>query len=96
MAANDPFVRIFFENHDPQPHISGGLFNLHTTSGKPEIAAVSIDQSKGQLTYEAWPSFVKKFSAIYPIGKVLQWGSKNGLSAWLDSLIYCSFLLHGH
>lgn len=94
MEINQPLVRIIFEKHAAQLNIDGWLFHLHSASGQSEIADVLPKQKAPQLVYQAWPDFVNKFSATLPLWSADKWDHKAGLSAWQDSVIYHSFLLH--
>ncbi|KAH7846008.1 hypothetical protein Vadar_008585 [Vaccinium darrowii] len=93
MATGDPFVRVFFESHEPRLHAEGGLFYLHTASGKSDLAGVSAHQNSESLTYEAYPAFVSKYLGKYTMGPVTVWDNKDAFSKWFDSLIYYSFLM---
>lgn len=83
-----------FEKHVAQLNIDGGLFYLHIASGQSEIADVLSKKKTSRLVYESWLDFVNKFSTTLPLGSTYKWDHKVGLSAWQDSVIYHSFLLH--
>lgn len=94
MAQNQPFIRVFYIKHAPEYNINGGLFHLHTADGQSDIAAVSLNNGTSQILYHAWPGFLTKYTPIFPLGNIHCWNHKEGLIAWLDSIIKHSFLLY--
>lgn len=72
--------------------MKGGTFHLHTADGKSKIAVVLLQKGTPKLLYYVCPEFIKKYHELLPLGVVYKWGDKEGLVAWLDSVIYHSFV----
>lgn len=82
-------------NHHPQFRTNGGVYYLHTSTGKAVVAVVSMDSQSRHLIYSAWPSFVTKYTNVFSIGTARHWNLKD-LTTWLESLMYRSFVFHGY
>jgi len=91
MAIRDPFVRWAFE----QSYYSGnndGFYLLYTAAGSHAMAVEVIRDAPEGLMCKASDFFVRHYGEILPLGCVLQWKESEDMSAWLDSVVYHSFL----
>lgn len=91
MSIRYPFVRWGYQ----QSYYSGnndGFYLLYTASGSHAKAVEVIRNSPEGLVYKACDFFVRDYGEILPLGSVLRWKLSEDMSAWLDSVVYHSFV----
>lgn len=92
MVLYDPFVHWVYYPTDPDEPRTGGVYELNTGNNSSEIVGVAINEGGDHLYYRALPAFVQEYSAILPLGNIMRWDLKKHFVAWMESIIYHSFL----
>lgn len=85
MEIQTPFIRSHFDTET-------GTVSLETANGQLQIVAQYSTTGNRNFLYEACPVFIATYSETIDIGNVLKWTSKEDIDAWLNRLIYSSFL----
>lgn len=94
MALNVPFVHWVYNPIDPDSPRSRGAYQMNTRDGRLEIIALAINTGGDHLYYSAVPSFIQNYGGIIPLGNIIRWNIKRCFIAWIESIIYHSFLRH--
>lgn len=68
------------------------LYYLETIEGQQVIVAVAIRAGGNQLVYQPFVDFVQDYWNILPLPHVLMWNYSFQLNAWLDDIVYYSFV----
>lgn len=85
MDLQTPFVRPHFDKKT-------GTVSLETTNGQLQTVARCSSAGTKDLLYEACPTFIATYSKTIDIGLVWKWTSQSDIDAWLNKIIYSSFL----
>jgi len=60
--------------------------------GSHVVAVEVARRAPNDLVYMASEIFVKDYERILPLGSVLQWKLNKDMAAWLDNIVYYSFV----
>lgn len=72
--------------------IMTAFYLLYTASGSHANAIEVIRNSPEGLVYKACDFFARDYGEILPLSSVLRWKLSEDMSAWLDSVLYHSFV----
>lgn len=92
MAVEEPFIRWLFVKHPLKFCRNGGFFYMETGRGARVIVAAAVDNGANHLYYRAASTFVASYRGILPLGSVFRWGFRKDVIAWLNSVVYHSFV----
>jgi len=92
MAVQEPFVRWLYVKHPPKFCRTGGFFYVETGGGDRIIVAAAVDNGANHLYFRASSTFVAYYRGILPLGNVIRWDFRKDVVAWLDSVVYHSFV----
>lgn len=93
MVLQVPFVRWTYVRHRPRESRNKGEFYVVTGDGRTELAGAAVGRGVNHLVYRAIGYFVINYRDILPLGNNFCWYLKREMVAWLNALIYHSFLL---
>ncbi|KAH7838242.1 hypothetical protein Vadar_023909 [Vaccinium darrowii] len=65
---------------------------METGRGARVIVAAAVDNGANHLYYRAASTFVGSYRGILPLGSVFRWGFRKDVIAWLNSVVYHSFV----
>ncbi|KAI8570664.1 hypothetical protein RHMOL_Rhmol01G0053600 [Rhododendron molle] len=69
---------------------------LHTvwrlTEGEQVIAAFAVRGADNRMVYQPFDEFVQDYQGVFNLGHVSEWNYGFQLNAWLDDLVYHSFV----
>ncbi|KAH7863857.1 hypothetical protein Vadar_022783 [Vaccinium darrowii] len=92
MAVQEPFVRWLFVKHPLKFCRNGGFFYMETGRGDRVIVAAAVDNGANHLYFRASSTFVAYYRGILPLGNVFRWDFRKDVVAWLNSVVYHSFV----
>ncbi|KAG5536842.1 hypothetical protein RHGRI_024319 [Rhododendron griersonianum] len=69
-------------------------YYLETPGGEQVIAALAIRTEDYRLIYRASEEFVEEYQELLHLGPVVEWNYVFQLNAWLDDIVYHSFVRH--
>ncbi|KAI8551832.1 hypothetical protein RHMOL_Rhmol06G0217400 [Rhododendron molle] len=68
------------------------LYYLETAGGERVVAAVQMHGENNRLIYEPLAEFVEEYQGLLNLGDVTKWSFGFQLNAWLDNIVYHSFV----
>ncbi|KAI8551265.1 hypothetical protein RHMOL_Rhmol06G0172100 [Rhododendron molle] len=92
MVVSAPFVRWDIITYGSGACAREGVYYLETTAGERVICAIAIPCEGNHMRYMPVDSFVADYRALLPSGSTLEWNFRFQLAAWLDGIVYYSFL----
>ncbi|KAG5540258.1 hypothetical protein RHGRI_020477 [Rhododendron griersonianum] len=92
MVVNVPFRHWVCVKNPWQESPRRALYYLETIEGQQVIVAVAIRAGGNQLVYQPFVDFVQDYRNILPLPHVLMWNYSFQLNAWLDDIVYHSFV----
>ncbi|KAG5565709.1 hypothetical protein RHGRI_001579 [Rhododendron griersonianum] len=92
MVVCAPFVRWDKITHGSDGSARAGVYYLETAQGERVICAVAIPCEGNRMTYRPFDSFLEDYRALLPSGSGSEWNFRFQLAAWLDGIVYYSFL----
>ncbi|KAG5517512.1 hypothetical protein RHGRI_038045 [Rhododendron griersonianum] len=95
MVVCAPFVRWDIIRHGSDGSARAGVYYLETAQGERVICAVAIPCDGNRMTYRPFDSFLEDYRTLLPSSSALEWNFTFQLAAWLDGIVYYSFLRYG-
>ncbi|KAG5528450.1 hypothetical protein RHGRI_029210 [Rhododendron griersonianum] len=92
MVVNVPFRHWVCVKNSWQESPRRALYYLETIEAQQVIVAVAIRAGGNQLVYQRFGDFVQDYRNSLPLGHVLMWNYSYQLNAWLDDIVYHSFV----
>lgn len=89
---HSPFVRWDIISHGVNGSTKAGVYYLQTAQGEKVVCATGIPGEGNHMTYRPLDSFLDEYHAVLPSSHTLEWNFKFQLAAWLDGIVYYSFL----
>ncbi|KAF7152067.1 hypothetical protein RHSIM_Rhsim01G0132200 [Rhododendron simsii] len=92
MVVDAPFVRWDKISHDSGGSTRAGVYYLETAQGERVVCAVAAPGEGNCMIYRPLDSFLEDYYNLLPSATVLEWNFRFQLAAWLDGIVYYSFL----
>lgn len=92
MVVHAPFVRWDLERDASSSNPRAGIYFLETAQGQRVHCVAGISGEGNHMTYKPFDGFLQDYHSILPLSAVLEWNFRCQLAAWLDGIIYHSFL----
>ncbi|KAI8553770.1 hypothetical protein RHMOL_Rhmol05G0042000 [Rhododendron molle] len=95
MVLHVPFLR-WDGVGNPLTSSSGTAFYyLETAGGEQVTTALALRTESNRLIYRASSEFLEEYQELLHLGTILEWDYVFQLNAWLDDIVYHSFVRHG-
>lgn len=65
---------------------------METAQGEKVVCAAAIPCEGNHMTYRPFDSFLQDYRTVLPSSRALEWNFRFQLAAWLDGIVYYSFL----
>ncbi|KAG5524323.1 hypothetical protein RHGRI_031108 [Rhododendron griersonianum] len=92
MVVHAPFVRWDLDWDASSTKPRAGIYYLETAQGQRVDCVASISRQGKHNTYKPFDGFLQEYHNILPLSTALEWNFRCQLAAWLDGIIYHSFL----
>ncbi|XP_058190176.1 uncharacterized protein LOC131307590 isoform X2 [Rhododendron vialii] len=92
MVVHAPFVQWDIIRHGGNGSTRAGVYYLQTARGERVVCAIAIPGEGNHMTYRPLDSFLEEYHALLPSSRSLEWNFRFQLAAWLDGIMYYSFL----
>ncbi|XP_058195159.1 uncharacterized protein LOC131311652 [Rhododendron vialii] len=76
----------------PSTASPSGVYYLQTAQGEKVICAIPIPGEGNHMTHRPFDTFLEEYHGVSPSTCTLEWNFKFQLAAWLDGIVYYSFL----
>ncbi|XP_058228342.1 uncharacterized protein LOC131336491 [Rhododendron vialii] len=92
MVVNVPFLR-WDKVPSPSPLSSTvASYYLETAEGQQVIVAFAVRRADNRMVYRPFHEFIESYHGVFNLGNVGEWDYGFQLNAWLDDLVYHSFV----
>ncbi|KAG5548907.1 hypothetical protein RHGRI_014313 [Rhododendron griersonianum] len=94
MVVHAPFLR-WDKISNPSPLSSSSTvasYFLETAEGEQVIVAFAVCGSDNRMVYQPSHEFIEDYQGVFNLGHVSEWNYGFQLNAWLDDLVYHSFV----
>ncbi|KAG5521842.1 hypothetical protein RHGRI_034165 [Rhododendron griersonianum] len=91
-VASSPFLRWGSVKSPSGVSSRTALYYLETAEGQQVIAALAPRTEDNHLVYRAFGQFVEDYQDLLNLGDVIKWNYVFQLNAWLDDILYHSFV----
>lgn len=65
---------------------------METAQGEKVVCSAAIPCEGNHMTYRPFDSFLQDYRTVLPSSRALEWNFGFQLAAWLDGIVYYSFL----